>query len=146
MDTKTLIEKLVDSGVLGKGLTEISKAGATDIDLESVKERVGSKLDPELVAFLRSFDGANLDVVRVYPCRRLNMAEHGLEFADDPAGFVYYVTGSGEVVCEDTDGGGVKTLAMSVTEFIHSYIFGARSREFAGEEWHEQLVRAGITT
>jgi hypothetical protein len=145
MDTQALINRLVASGVLVKSLTDISAAGATDIELKSAENRVGTKLDPALAILLRAFNGANLDVVRFHSAQRLEMTGHGLRFADDPAGFAYYVTGAGSVICEDTDGGEIKKLAFSVSDFIHSYLFGSRAAEFAGEEWHQQLVRAGIT-
>jgi hypothetical protein len=47
---------------------------------------------------------------------------------------------------EDTDGGHVKRIATSVKDFIHEYVFGRCSAEFAGEEWYDELVLAGITT
>lgn len=146
MDTRALIEKVVASGLITKELTALSETGTTDVELKAVEKRIGRKLHPQLVAFLKIFNGANLDVIRFYPCKRLELREYGLVFADDPSGFVYYVTDSGEVVCEDTDGGSIKKLASSVTEFVHSYLFGNRSAEFMGEEWHEQLTKAGIAT
>jgi hypothetical protein len=59
---------------------------------------------------------------------------------------VYYLNGAGEVVEEDTDGGEITTLATSFNDFIQSYLFGNRSAEFMGEEWHQQLVKAGFAT
>jgi len=146
MDTKSLVEKVVASGILIKEMTKLPDGGATDFELKSTEKRIGVKLDQHLEALLSIFNGANLDVIRFYPCSRLAKSEYGLAFADDPAGFAYHVTATGEVISEDHDGGAIKTIAASITEFVHSYLFGERSVEFAGEEWHQQLIEAGIAT
>lgn len=146
MNTKALIEKVIASRVLLKELTELSLFGATDNQLAEAESRVGVKIDEGLKELLRAYDGANLDVIRFYPTGRIINTEQGLKFADDPSGFIFYVNVAGEVISEDTDGGNVKKIASSVKEFIHSYLFGERSAEFAGEEWHQELIKAEITT
>jgi hypothetical protein len=145
-DTKSFIESVLASGVLIDSMTMLSPTGATDIELDAAAKRVGKNINSELAEFLRNYDGADLDVLRIYSCERLKETDYGVAFADDPAGFVYYLADSGDVVMEDTDGGHVKRIATSIKDFIHEYVFGKRSAEFAGEEWYDELVRAGITT
>jgi hypothetical protein len=146
MDTKGLIERVVASGVLAEEMTELPSGGASEFELKGSEKRVGLKLNDELVGFLRNFNGVNLDVIRFYTCDHLERSEYGLKFADDPAGFIYHLTDIGEVLCEDHDGGETKRVALSMQDFIHSYLFGSRSIEFAGEEWHLELIDAGIAT
>lgn len=146
MNTKILIEKVINSGVLIKELIDMPRGGASNKDLEASEARIGTKIDGGLKELLRSYNGANLDVIRFYSCDRLEATKHGLLFADDPSGFIYYIDDSGVVICEDTDGGNINEIASSVTDFIHSYLFGKRSAEFAGKEYHRDLIKAGIAT
>ncbi|MDD2320503.1 MAG: SMI1/KNR4 family protein [Geobacteraceae bacterium] len=146
MNTKELIEKVIVSGILLKELTELSLFGATDNELAEAENRVGEKIDEGLKELLRAYNGANLDVIRFYATGRIINTKQGLKFADDPSGFVFYVNAAGEVISEDLDGGNVVKVASSVREFILSYLFGERSAEFAGEEWHQELIKAKITT
>ncbi len=146
MNTKELIEKVIASGILLNELTELSLSGATDKELAKAENRIGVKIDEGHKELLRAYDGANLDVIRFYAIGRIINTKQGLKFADDPSGFIFYVNATGEVISEDTDGGNVKKVASSVKEFIHSYLFGERSAEFAGEEWHQELIKAEIST
>lgn len=146
MDIRTLIEAVVVSPVLIDAIIKLPQTGATDVELKEVEGRIYAPLNSEHIAFLRIYNGIDLDVVRINSCERINKTEYGVEFASDPAGFVYYLTGTGKVVMEDTDGGDVKQVATSFTDFIHEYVFGSRAAEFADEEWYEDLVMAGIAT
>ncbi len=146
MNTKELIEKVIASGILLNELTELSLSGATDKELDEAENRVGVKIDEGLKELLRAYDGANLDIIRFYAIGRIINTKKGLKFADDPSGFIFYVNATGEVISEDTDGGNVKKVASSVKEFIHSYLFGERAAEFAGEEWLQELIKAEIIT
>jgi hypothetical protein len=146
MNTKELIEKVIASGILLKELTELSLFGATDNELAEAENRVGAIIDEGLKELLRAYDGANLDVIRFYATGRIINTKLGLKFADDPSGFIFYVNATGEIISEDTDGENVKIVASSVKEFIHTYLFGECSAEFAGEEWHQELIKAEITT
>jgi hypothetical protein len=139
-------KKLVASDVLINSMVTLPSLGASVSELRDVEQRIGVVLDPELSTFLKAFNGACLDVIRIYSCQKLRVTELGLEFASDPSGFVYYIVSSGDVLYEDTDGGEIKQVAGSVQDFFHSYLFGKRSAEFAGEEWHQVLVQAGIAT
>ena len=146
METIALINKVVASNVLSRSMVELPPAGASTAALAEVEQILGVPIDAEYSIFLQTFDGAYLDVIRLYPYQELKITAFGLEFASDPSGFVYYIQGSGEVIVEDTDGGEMKKVASSFDDFIHSYLFGVRSAAFSGEEWHQELVRAGITT
>ena len=146
MNTKELIEKVIASGILLNELTELSLSGVTDKELVEAENRVGVKIDEGLKEMLRAYDGANLDVIRFYAVGRVVNTKKGLKFADDPSGFIFYVSRQEKSYLRIQTGGNVKIVASSVKEFIHSYLFGERSAEFAGAEWHQELIKAEICT
>jgi len=145
MNHKPLIENLITEGVLSEGLIELP-TGASDGDLVQAEKRLGFRLNNEFKTFLKTWNGANLEVIRSYSAEKLQMSNIGLAFADDPSGFVYYFNPNGEVICEDTDGGDVKTVASSFEDFFFTYLFGKRSHEFMGEDWKQELNDAGVST
>lgn len=146
MDVKPLFEKLIASGVVMDSLAELPDNGADDQQISLTQAKLGTVLPSELVSLLKTYDGANLEVIRFNSIGSIEMSEQGFLFASCPAGFMYHITSNGEVIVEDTDGGDMDRIASSLHEFIYSYLFGSRSAEFCGAEWYQELVAAGIAT
>lgn len=145
MDTKSFIERVVASGILSPSMVVRPERGVANAELVATENRLGTKINPSLSSFLRDYDGFNLDVIRMHSAEQLEMTEHGIFFANDPSGFRYYLRDTGEVICEDTDGGDVTEVAGSLREFLHSFVFGERSDEFMGAEWLKQIKEHGLT-
>ncbi|MFN7153292.1 MAG: SMI1/KNR4 family protein [Acidovorax sp.] len=146
MEVKLFIEKLVASGVVSRSLVDLPNHGVSDLQIDDVQVALGERLPSVLVAFLRVYDGANLDVIRFHPLWKIVRSEYGLAFASCPAGFVYHACPDGSVLVEDSRGSEVKQIADSLSEFVVSYLFGSRSAEFGGVGWYQELVNAGIAT
>lgn len=145
MDHKALINKLITEAVLSEDLVELHP-GASDGDIARAEKRLGLRIDTKLKQFLKICNGANLEVIRTFSSEELQTNNHGIAFAGDPSGFVYYLSPNNEVICEDTDEGDAKTIASSFEEFFFSYLFGKRSHEFMGEDWSQELRDAGVST
>jgi hypothetical protein len=146
MNIKELIEKLISSNVLVTDLVELPGSGVTEEQIAQANSRLGKQLNSDLAALLRVCDGANLEVIRFHSLSNIELSEYGLFFANDPAGFTYHIASTGEIFSESTDGGEITLVATSVNEFIFSYLFGRRSAEFGGQEWHKELIAAGVAT
>jgi len=146
MEVKPPIEKLVATGVVSRSLVELPTHGVDDLQINQAQAALGERLPSLLVELLQVYDGANLDVIRFHPLRSIVRSHYGLAFANCPAGFVYHACPDGSVLAEDTDGTKAKQVAGSLSEFVFSYLFGVRSAEFGGVEWHLELVNAGIAT
>jgi hypothetical protein len=154
------IEIIIESGVLSDGLVDISANGATSGELAQLETLVGRPLCEDHRALLLRWNGADLDVVRILPVASTSDRESivsaftyihfpprvskPIPLASDPAGFVYYETESGEVWVWDHDGGSNELVATDVREFFTELVFGRRASEFIDQQWHEELVQAGI--
>jgi hypothetical protein len=139
------VDRVVASGILSASLCEFPAPAALH-DIETAEVRLGQKLPESLRSLLSRWNGANLDVLRLVACEGMEMREEGLYFANDPAGFMYFLDSSGAVVMLDTDGGGLRAVASDPVDLLTGYVFGARAREFAGEEWAQEIKAAGLAT
>ena len=146
MNPVELIEKLIRAEVLSLALTNIPDKGATEEYFVETESRLGISINYEYKEFLKIWNGADLDVIRLYSTNNLYIENGNLVFADDPSGFIYSINENGEITSFDTDGGETKTIASSFSDFFYSYLFGSRSHEFMGEEWKAELKDAGIST
>ena len=142
---EAFVERVLASGVLSASLTEL-RPPASSQGIEKTEARLGRRLPDKLRALLGRWDGANLDVIRLVPCDKLDVQEEGLYFANDPAGFMYFLDSEDRVVVLDTDGGGLKAAAADVEDFLTGYVFGSRSEEFMGAQWITELRAAGLAT
>ena len=142
---EAFVERVLASGVLSRSLTELRPPASLQ-DIGKTEARLERRLPDTLRALLGRWDGANLDVVRLVPCDTLEVQEEGLYFANDPAGFMYFLDSEDRVVVLDTDGGGLKAVAANVDDFLTGYVFGSRSEEFMGARWLAELKVAGLAT
>jgi hypothetical protein len=139
------IERVLASGVLSPSMVELPSP-ATSRDIGEAESRLGLRLPPALRVILEKWNGANLDVIRFVSCDLLEIQEHGLYFANDFSGFMYFLDSQGSVVSLDTDGGDVKVVAADLADLLTGYLFGSRASEFMGPEWLNELKAAGLAT
>lgn len=154
---KLLIDKVQFSGILLKSLHFIPENGAKKEDIEDIEEKIGSSLSEGYKQFLLNWDGANLDVIRIFgthnaSSRIMKLTKFQFDLlgtgrvviGSDPAGFLYAETPDGSIYMIDTDGDSDKLVAMDIEDLLCNYVFGERASEFAGDEWVQELKDAKI--
>jgi len=153
-----MIRKVIAAGVLRPRLTFIPSGGATLAQIRAEEDAIGALLRDDFKAFLRTWNGANLEVVSFLGC-----SEPGSEIAalreqqepwaslvggvvvgGDPSGFVYVQLSDGRILSVDSDGGEQQIVAASFDDFIERLVFGQDADQFAGDEWKNQLTDAGL--
>ena len=139
------VDRVVASGVLSASLCEFPPPAAL-AEIQRAELRMGQRVPESLRSLLCRWNGVNLDVLRLLPCETMEARDEGLYFANDPAGFMYFLDSSGAVVMLNADGGDLKVVASDLSDLLTGYIFGARARAFAGEEWARELAAAGLAT
>lgn len=139
----TFVERVLASGVVSELLVRLQEPASTS-ELDETESRLGVLLPEALKALLGRWNGASLDVVRFVPCGQLRHEPEGVYFADDPAGFMYFIQPSGAVLSLDTDDGDTRVVASDVEDFLSGYVFGPRAIDFAGNEWANELAQAGL--
>jgi hypothetical protein len=141
-----LVERVLASGLVCEWLVKQIQEPASTSELDATESRLGVLLPGALKALLGRWNGVNLDVVRFIPCEQLRHEPEGVYFANDPAGFMYFIQPSGEIAQLDTDGGNTEVVASDVEDFLSGFVFGPRAIDFAGPEWVRDLAQAGFAT
>lgn len=157
--TVEIIYKVVATNLLIKGLYYLPHKGASEIDIKNAEEALGLILFSDHKNFLKYWNGANLDIIRLFGCGQTEDAipnissnQFGMEkkdfriIASDPAGFIYVQDNMEKIFSFDTDGGIFAEVGKNFEDFICNYLFGLRAKEFAGEQWFNELKEAGIIT
>lgn len=117
-------------------------------------------LSEEHRSLLKRWDGANLDVLRIFGCEGTNEDEIGslarrqvgevagvrlaIAFGSDPSGFVFLESDDGSVWSVDSDGVAVRRLSSTIGEFFELLVFGPNASDFGGDEWLAELRDAGL--
>ncbi len=164
MDFINRIEEVIKSGLLNKDLTDIC-SGATDEMIEEEEKKLNRPLSEYHKMFLRKYNGANLDFIRVYGVHKTEnefireLAEEYQEyteeiiddiegnpifFADDAGGTMYFELEDGTIVQLDSEFTGLDVIASDMRDFFLNYLFGERANEYLGDEWLEGLKNKGI--
>jgi hypothetical protein len=151
------VEKIINSKVLCYNLTFIPKKRPSEQSINRIKESVEISINPIHEIFIRRWNGIDLEVIKIYSFdkkeenipnlmdRQFDLNKEGLlVFGSSPSGFLYSYDNQGIVFSIDTDGWNIEKVADSFEDFICNYVFGKRSREFGGDEWYEDLKKAGI--
>ncbi|WP_010304014.1 SMI1/KNR4 family protein [Candidatus Odyssella thessalonicensis] len=146
------INKVVNSGILIKGIYFLPNNGATEEEIKLTNKTLPHSLSLEYQQFLKYWNGINLDIIRLFGCGNVepplsNLLENQFDYnnkglviiGSDPAGFLYAENKDGEILSIDTDGGEFHTVADNFTDFICDYLFGVHAHEFAGEDWLNEL-------
>ena len=137
------LERVLASNLLVADLVQAGECGATDDELA-----MAPPLPAELRDLLAWRNGLDLEVVRLHGVgdavsRVTRWDSSAVEFASDPAGFVYLAREDGAIVSVDHDGGEQRVVAKSVDDFLRGYIFGPRAAQFGGDDWDRE-VRAKV--
>jgi hypothetical protein len=159
MSAISIIERVVQSGVLIEELVVIPKLGATDEMILNEEKKLPRRFSEIHKDILKRWNGMNIDVVRLHGCepvesgifsisdRQLDVlanVQGGVVFADDAAGFSYAEAEDGRIFSIDNDGGSTKEVSVNMDRFFTYWIFGLGAKEFAGEDWQKELVDAGV--
>lgn len=153
------IERVLEAKVLKKSLIYVPERGATEQELAELAKKLPRVLSESHLSLLKRWNGINLDVLRLYGAspaigelRALSEAQSGLlvslpgaiVFGDDPSGFVYAETLTGEIVSFDSSYGDLRAVASSLDDFIERLVFGKDADKFAGDDWRDDLRGAGL--
>lgn len=153
------IERVLKSKILKESLTYVPGRGVTSQELMELSNKLPRTLSEAQLSLLKRWNGLNLDVVRVYGASPTDGELRGLSevqsgplseisgnviFADDPSGFVYAETSTGEIISFDSSFGEVKTIAASLDDFFDRLVFGKDADQFAGKDWLSDLRDAGL--
>ena len=152
----SIIERVLNSNVLLSELVHVAPRGATAQEIASEEKLMTRALSPGHREILAMWNGANLDVIRLFCCgpssvpgvRRLSAGQEGacdgeVFFADDPAGF-RYVEGPGGAYLVDADGGSRRRIAENLDDLFTRVVFGRDAASFGGPEWEQELRDAGL--
>jgi hypothetical protein len=151
------IRLLLDSGVVSRSLTVVPD-GATEQDLQLEERILGLNLCEDYKAFLRQWNGANVEVATFYGCGQTHpeiprVTQHqepwaksfnGIVIGGDPAGFVYVQLMDCRILVVDTDGGTEENVAANFDDFVGRFMLGPDAESFGGSEWKEELRDAGL--
>lgn len=159
MSAVTIIEKAISSGVLLEDMMVVPRIGSSDSDIKQEEKGLPRPLSKSHISFLKKWNGINLDVVRLYGCgnvheelKRLSSSQSGvlseleacIVFGDDPAGFMYAEKDNGSILSVQTSNSEIKEIAQNMDDFFERLVFGKDAKEFAGEDWEEELTDAGM--
>ena len=161
MRAKDIIERALNSSYLMEeleGLIVVPKAGATDEVIKEEENLIKRKLSKQHKDILKKWNGINLEVVRLYGCgsvdeeldRLSDKQMQGLTnkgqivIGSDPSGFIYLESFGGAVSVYDPEGDEIREIARDLDDFFCRLVFGKDAREFAGEDWETDLIKAGI--
>lgn len=148
MTAVTTIEKVIQSGILNRNLSEIPKNGADFTQLAELEDSLPRAISKMHKQILGAWDGLNLEVIRIYGAglsvpsvgrliesQRYAVTEDMIVFADDPAGFIYMEGGDGSVYSLDSKTSNLKRVAFNLDEFFGDKVFGKDAEEFMGDWW-----------
>lgn len=159
MNAVSKIERVIDSGILIEELTVIPVSGATDEMILGEEKKLPRSLSAQHKDILRRWNGINMDIVRLYGCGAvenelsrlsdrqtgvLSEIEGNIVFGDDPAGYMYAEANDGRILSVDTSSSEIKEVADNMDKFFTELVFGVSAKEFAGEEWQQELINAGL--
>ena len=149
-------------------MSDIPSKGATLAMITDEEDKLPRPLSTYHKNFLNTWNGANLDFIRVYGVHEVEntfLKELGAEhqewqeiidevankvekkvilFADDISGFMYFELENGSILELDTDGGDTEIISKDMSDFFLNYLFGERANEYSGDDWLQELKDAKI--
>jgi hypothetical protein len=152
---KDKINKVIQSNILNKEMIDMPSRGLLENEIKEIEDKTGKKIFYQYRSFLKRYNGYNLDWIKFHGCTKIDKEifditenfDETIEeiiIASDSYGIGYFEKKNGEIFSFDYDGGAIEKVADSFEDFICNYVFGKRSREFGGDEWYEDLKKAGI--
>jgi hypothetical protein len=138
------IQLAIDTSQLSKDMCEIVEPPKQE-EIQHASEKLKIALSKDHVDLLTEWGGSILDEIRINSLEKVLYSEEGyIEFANDYNGFIYKYDKNGHVFSEDTDGGEVKQLANSVSEFINDFFLGEKGKEYYGDDWVNDLKKNNL--
>ncbi|WP_428001387.1 hypothetical protein [Acidovorax sp.] len=146
------IDKIIQSGILNRDLSEIPKNGADFTQLAELDNGLPRAISKMHKQILVAWDGLNLEIIRIYGAglsvasvkrliesQRYAVTEDMIVFADDPAGFIFMEGGDGSVYSLDSKTSNFERIAFNLEEFFADKVFGKDAEEFMGDYWFGRL-------
>lgn len=139
------LEHALSSGLLERNLCSFPTP-PTRADVDAFNRLRDWPPDSDHVELLVRWGGASLDEIRINSLARVRQEAHtqGVSFANDYNGQVFWYDRSGVVYKEDTDGGEIRKLAVSIDSFINNVFLGAECAPIYSEDWLERLSSHGL--
>jgi hypothetical protein len=131
------INKALINGLILKDLTCIPINGLINEEISNIEEKIEYSLPNQYKEFLKKYNGADFDVVRIFgnDISNFQVIDYSLlVFSSDPSGFLYAFDKNEKVYCIDPDGGEIILVAQDFGLFLCDYIFGKDSKEFGEKE------------
>ena len=161
MNSLRKIQDVLQKKPIPMGLVYIPSRGATQEELNETEKNISRSLPQEIKLILNKWNGLHLDIINFFGCGNTegsinNIEENQLEnygyendlgllsFADDPSGYLYLIDEAGQIYSFDLKLNKLDSMANSLDEFICEIVFGPRAKDFAGEEWMNDLVKSGL--
>jgi hypothetical protein len=159
------IEDVINSGVLLQGFPRIPDVGASDEMIKAEETKLNRSLSDYHKQFLKQWNGANLDFIRVYGVHKTEsefIKELGTEyaewiddviseiegnsilFADDAGGNMYFELEDGRIAYIDSEFSGLNVIAVDMRDFFLDFLFGDRADQYLGDAWKQELKQNGI--
>jgi SMI1-KNR4 cell-wall len=161
MSPKEKIEIVLSNKKLLGSLVFVPSSGVSDLELAKAEKHVGTILPLSLKNILKCWNGLHLDIINFFGCGEVEDPIHKIEenqpnnyeiynknffvaFGDDPAAFLYLFDKNEKIYSLNLKSSQIEFLSENLEDFICNLVFGERAREFAGEEWEQELIDAGI--
>lgn len=165
LDYLQRIERVINSGVLDQGFPRVPKSGADQMMVEAEEEKLNRPLSDYHKQFLKHWNGANLDFIRIYGVHETEnefikeLAKEYKEwvediiskiegnpilFADDAGGNMYFELEDGRIAYIDSEFSGLNVIATDMRDFFLNFLFGERADQYLGADWKQELKQKGI--
>jgi len=154
MSAVEVIRRVLSAKFLSPSLTYIPEKGASSGDIELVESQINRCLSDQHRKLLESWNGINLDVLRVYGATPTRDELKGIlsvqeildhesgqrltAFCESPAGLIYFEDADSGILMLDLDGGDIEKVAFSIDDFFERFVFGKDAAQFAGEDWYKK--------
>ena len=134
----------LDAGQLSKEMCNLVTPPSQE-EITKLSNTLEISLSDDHKELLAEWGGSNLDEIRINSIERiLESSKNFVEFANDYNGFVFKYDENGQVYSEDTDGGEIKNIADSVSDFINKFFLGIQGQEFYGDDWIDELKKNNL--
>ena len=108
-------------------------------EIENHSKSLPFPLSEDHIDLLKQWGGSSLDEIRINSLERVEFENGFISFANNYNGFIFKYDRLGNVYLEDTDGGDVKQLAVSIVDFIDNVFLGKNCVKLYGDEWLDEL-------
>lgn len=159
MTTVDFLELVLSKELLIPELVYVPTRGATHLELAMINSQLPRKLSYTHSSILTRWNGLNLDVLRIYGATQttkeikgilesqsgfLGKSSDTILFGDDPSGFLFAEDGEGRILSFDSKSDVQKIIASDMDDFFQRLIFGKDAALFGGDDWADEVLKAGL--